>query len=346
MPSRRRNRYHSGPASDHFDGERFFVPGHRGARSYRELLKWQFNGKRTPWPDRLENSPHPAPPPRVAGGDLSVTFIGQATCLIQTGGLNILTDPFFSERASPFPWMGPRRVRAPGIALKDLPAIDAVLVSHNHYDHMDLAALAALHDNHRPQILTPLGNGAILARAHRRFDVVEGDWGDAHRLGSNVTAHLAPALHWSKRGPFDRNHALWSAFVLQTPAGIIYFAADTGYGSGEHFREVRARFGPPRLALLPIGAYEPRWFMKPQHMNPADAVVAHEDLGAMASLAIHHSTIQLTDEAIDAPAAALADALSRRGIAPDVFRVLEFGESWRLDRLAPSGTVMLENAAE
>ncbi len=346
MPSRRRNRFHSGPQSNHFDGERFFVPGHHTVRTYGDMLKWQFNGKRTPWPAREKNGSYPPPPRRVEGGSLSVTFIGQATCLIQTGGLNILTDPFFSDRASPLSWMGPRRVRAPGIALKDLPPIDAVLLSHNHYDHMDLSALAALHDGHRPQIVTPLGNASILSRARRPFNVVERDWGEAHRLGPDVTAHLTPALHWSKRGPFDRNHALWSAFVLETPAGIVYFAADTGYGTGEHFRAVRARFGPSRLALLPIGAYEPRWFMKPQHMNPAEAVAAHEDLDAMASLAIHHSTVQLTDEGIDEPAAALAEALSVRGIAEENFRVLGFGESWRLDRLALGGDGMLDKAAE
>ena len=346
MPTRRPNRYHAGPPSDHFDGERFFMPGHHGGKTFGDMVKWQFSGDPTRWPARLDNAPHPAPPARVDGEALRVTFIGQATCLIQTGGLNILTDPFFSERASPLAWAGPRRVRAPGLALKDLPPIDAVLVSHNHYDHMDLAALRALHDDHRPLIVTPLGNAAILRRTRRPLNVVERDWGEAHSLGDHVTAHLVPALHWSKRTAFDRNHALWGAFVLETPAGIVYFAADTGYGSGAHFRDVRARFGAPRLALLPIGAYEPRWFMKPQHMNPAEAVAAHEDLGAKASLAIHHGTIRLTDEAIEAPVAALAEALKRRAIAPGRFRVLEFGESWTLERLAAAGASMVEDAAE
>ncbi len=282
----------------------------------------------------------------MEGNGLVATFIGQATVLIQAGGLNILTDPFFSERASPFAWIGPRRVRAPGIALGDLPPIDAILSSHNHYDHMDLAALAALNDAHRPLIVTPLGNGAILKRARRPFTVVERDWGEAHALGDHVKAHLSPALHWSKRTAFDRNHALWGAFVLETPAGIVYFAADTGYGTGAHFRDVRQRFGRPRLALLPIGAYEPRWFMQPQHMNPDEAAAAHADLGAMASLAIHYGTVQLTDEAIDAPVAALNEALAARGIAPEDFRVLGFGESWRLGDLAAAGDGVLEDAAE
>jgi len=346
MPQPSRNRYYDGPPSDHFDGERFFLPGHHSVRTFGDMLKWQFNSKKTPWPARIEDPAYPPPPRRVEGSGLIVTFIGQATCLIQTGGLNILTDPFFSERASPLAWMGPRRVRAPGIALADLPPIDAVLLSHNHYDHMDLPALAALHNAFRPLIVTPLGNGAILERARRPFTVVERDWGEAHALGDSVRVHLTPALHWSKRTAFDRNHALWAAFVLETPAGSVYFAADTGYGTGAHFRDVRKRFGRPRLALLPIGAYEPRWFMKPQHMNPAEAAAAHQDLGAMASLAIHFGTVQLTDEAIDAPVVALKEAFDERGIAPEDFRVLSFGESWRLGDLAAAGGGVLEDAAE
>ena len=250
----------------------------------------------------MENPPQPAPPDAV--DDLRVTYIGHATALIQVAGLNLLTDPFFSWRASPVQWAGPKRVRAPGLALEDLPRIDAVLVSHNHYDHMDLPSLRRLFDRHRPRIVTPLGNGAIVARTRRPLDVTEGDWGDRVALGDGVAATFAPALHWSKRGLHDRNMALWSAFVIETPAGTVYFAGDTGYGSGAHFRDIRREFGPVRLALLPIGAYEPRWFMHPQHMNPEEAVKAHLDLAAGLSIGVHHATVQLTDEAIDEPAAA------------------------------------------
>jgi L-ascorbate metabolism protein UlaG (beta-lactamase superfamily) len=221
-----------------------------------------------------------------------------------------------------------------------------VLVSHCHYDHLDLRSLRALHDRHRPLIVTPLGNAAIMRRSRRPLHVVERDWGEAHALGEGVTAHLAPALHWSKRTPFDRNHALWAAFVVETPAGIVYFAGDTGYGTGAHFRAVRRRFGPPRLAILPIGAYEPRWFLRPQHMNPQEAVAAHLDLEAGASLAIHHGTLKLTNEAIDDPLSALDEALIRRGVRPERFRALACGESWSLDRLADEEAGVLEVAAE
>jgi len=325
-----RNRYYQGPPSDHFDGTRFFAPGHHTRKTARDLLRWRRENGRREWPRSVVNASFPAPAARVREG-VSATFIGHATVLIQVAGLNIITDPFLSERASPTQLAGPRRVRPPGIALDVLPPIDVVLVSHNHYDHMDLPALRRLHDRDAPLVVTPLGNAAILRRSRRRLRVEEGDWGDSVALGEGVTATLTPALHWSKRGFHDRNMALWSAFHLSTPAGGVYFAADTGYGSGEHFRDIRRRFGPPLLALLPIGAYEPRWFMRAQHMDPREAVRAHLDLGAHRSLAIHHGTIQLTDEGLGEPVAMLKVALGAYGVPEANFRALEPGEGWNLE---------------
>ena len=342
---RRQNRYYQGPLSDHFDGERFFMPGHRMANGLRDLIRWQRAGGRQAWPRQRDNTPQPAPPETVSEG-LQVTYVGQATTLIQVDHLNILTDPFFSRRASPVQWAGPTRVRPPGLTLDQLPRIDAVLVSHNHYDHMDLASIRGLFDRHRPRILAPLGNGAILARTRRRLDVTEGDWGDRIVLGDGVAVTFAPAQHWSKRGFHDRNMALWSAFVLETPAGIVYFAGDTGYGTGAHFRDVRRDFGPVCLALLPIGAYEPRWFMHPQHMNPEEAVKAHLDLASDLSIGIHHSTVQLTDEAIDEPAAALARALEEHDVEPQRFQVLDPGAGLRIGGLAEKDEAVLDTAAE
>ena len=342
----RPNRYYRGPMSDHYDGNRFFMPGHRMANGFRELLKWQRDGGRQAWPEKLENSPQPPPPVRVDADDLHITFIGQSTVLIQVAGLNILTDPFFSTRASPVQWAGPKRVRPPGLALDRLPPIDVVLVSHNHYDHMDLASLRRLFDGHAPRFLAPLGNAAILKRTRRPLDVVEGDWGDRVALGGGVAATFAPAQHWSKRGFHDRDMALWCAFVIETPAGVVYFAGDTGYGTGAHFRDVRRDFGAVRLALLPIGAYEPRWFMHPQHMNPEEAVKAHIDMQAELSIGVHHATVQLTDEAIDEPASALARALGQHGVEPQRFRVLEPGAGLRVANLAETRKRMLGTAAE
>lgn len=340
-----RNRYYQGPPSDHFDGERFFMRDLHMVNRTREFLKWQMDGQRVAWPRRVANRPQPAPPPVVGPGELLVTYIGHATALIQTDGLNILTDPFFSDRASPVPWTGPKRVRPPGIAIDALPRIDAVLISHNHYDHLDLPSVRRLHDVHRPRILAPLGNAAILARSRRRLAVEEGDWGDRFRLGNGVAVTLAPARHWSKRGPHDRNMALWCAYIIETPAGPVYFAGDTGYGSGAHFRAVRRQFGPMRAALLPIGAYEPRWFMRPQHMDPEEAVRAHLDLEAQTSIAIHHSTIQLTNEGIDEPAAALARALALHRVPPSSFQVLEPGAGLPLAALAGQPLPVLRAAA-
>jgi L-ascorbate metabolism protein UlaG (beta-lactamase superfamily) len=317
MPKISRNAYYQGPPSPHFDGVRFRLPGHFSMKTLREVMRWRLSNPWTSWPDILPVT-EDQPPAKVEGASLRVSFIGQATMLIQTQGLNILTDPFFSLRASPVQWAGPRRTRAPGVALEKLPKIDLVLLSHNHYDHMDLPALKSIHARHQPLILTPLGNGGILKKAKRDFRVVELDlYGTQAVPEMKVT--LMPARHWSRRTAHDTNHALWGAFVLETEAGPIYFAGDTGYGDGGHFREVRERFGPARLALLPIGAFEPRWFMKDQHMDPAEAVQAHLDLGAKQSLAMHHATIQLTGEAVDAPARELEKARALKGLSEEDF---------------------------
>jgi L-ascorbate metabolism protein UlaG (beta-lactamase superfamily) len=314
---------------NNFDGKRFYLDGFRVDGGPLELLKWQFNNQRTAWPRRVENTKFDPPPPRIQGDSLCYTWIGQATTLIQIAGLNILTDPFFSERASPLQWAGPRRVRSPGLAIDQLPDIDVILVSHNHYDHMDLPALRQLAARFNATVLTPLGNGARIARAGRSFHVSELNWNDSVKL-RNASFTLTPAYHWSKRTMFDRNKALWGAFVIETRAGIIYFGADTGYGDGATFRDIRRHFGPPRLSILPIGAYEPRWFMQPQHMNPAEAVQAHLDLESATTAAIHHETIQLTDEAIDAPRRDLAKALRNRGINSTRFVCPEVGEVLRI----------------
>ena len=306
-------------------GRRFVIDGHRGEASFRDMMQWQLSGKRANWPSRIANAPQPPPPRRVEGDDIGLTWIGHSTVLVQAAGLNILTDPFLSQRASPMQWAGPKRVRPPGLGIENFPPIDVVLVSHNHYDHMDLPALRRIARDHRPHVVTPLGNARHIRKAGRHLEIDELDWGGSIRHGG-IGFTLTPTLHWSKRGLFDTNRDLWGAFVIQTGAGMIYFAGDTGYGEGQTFRDVRAEFGPPRVSLLPIGAYEPRWFMRPHHMNPDEAVAAHLELGSRTSLAIHHGTVQLTDEAVDAPARALAGALALRGVDEASFLVPEVGE--------------------
>lgn len=308
------------------DGRRYVLAGHRGEGSFRDLLKWQMEGKRARWPWRVRNRSFPPPPERVAGDALKATWIGHSTVLLQTQGLNILTDPFLSSRASPVPFAGPRRVRPAALTARTLPPIDLILLSHNHYDHMDLPALRRIARHHAAHVVTPHGNARWVRRASSRFGIDELGWGEAveHK---GLRIHLTPALHWSKRGLFDANTALWGAFVVEAPGGTVYFAADTGFGTGSTFAAIREQFGPPRLSLLPIGAYEPRWFMHPQHMNPDEAVKAHKLLDSRASLAIHHGTIQLTDEAIDAPVAALNVALGEHSVDPASFLVPDAGET-------------------
>ncbi|WP_439651680.1 MBL fold metallo-hydrolase [Microvirga puerhi] len=327
-PKAVRNPYYSGPASDHFDGLRFFSPVQAPDKTLKDLLRWRREGKGAAWPKRHPSPFRDKPPERVEG--LRITLIGHASFLIQAAGLNILADPVFSERASPLPFAGPKRVNPPGIAFSDLPPIDVVLITHNHYDHLDLATLGRLWRDHRPRFVAPLGNDTIIRARYPDIPVTTGDWGDAFDLGHGITAHLTPSYHWSARGMRDRRMALWCAYVLTTPAGTVYHIGDTGFGDGEIFRAVRARFGPPRVAHLPIGAYEPRWFMKPQHMNPEDAVQAFQLLGAEQALGHHWGTFRLTDEAIDAPPQALAAALAEAATPAERFRPLRPGEVWTL----------------
>ncbi len=312
------------------DGRRYRVDGHRGEAGLLDLLRWRLKGAPARWPDQVENRPFPPPPQRVAGEDLKATWIGHSTVLVQTAGLNILTDPFLSERASPVSFAGPRRVRPPALAPDRLPPIDIILLSHNHYDHLDLPALRAIAAHHGPHVVTPRGNARWIRKASGRFRIDELQWGESLASGP-ARIHLTPALHWSKRNLFGANTALWGAFVIETAGGVIYFAGDTGYGSGSIFADVKRAFGAPRLSLLPIGAYEPRWFMHPQHMNPEEAVMAHIHLASRTSLAIHHGTIQLTDEAFDAPVSALKAALDEHTIDPAQFLVPDPGHVLKID---------------
>jgi L-ascorbate metabolism protein UlaG (beta-lactamase superfamily) len=266
------------------------------------------------------------PPPALDGAAAVVTFIGHATFLIQTAAGNVLTDPMYSERAFPVQTLGPRRVRRPAVRFDDLPPISTVLLSHNHYDHCDLPTLRALARRDNPLVVTPLGNGALVRSAGIRH-VEELDWWDEAQSAA-LPITLTPAHHFSARTPFDRNRALWGGFSLVAGRSRVYFAGDSAYAP--FFPEVRARLGAIDLALLPIGAYEPRWFMRAVHMNPAEAVQAHLDLGAPESLAMHFGTFQLTTEGIDEPLCALDAARQASRIPVEKFRALDFGGSARV----------------
>jgi L-ascorbate metabolism protein UlaG (beta-lactamase superfamily) len=262
--------------------------------------------------------------------DFAATWIGHATVLVQLGGLNFLTDPHFSERASPVQFMGPRRWQRPGLALAELPRIDVVLLSHNHYDHLDAGSVDALaaQEGGPPLFLVPLGldrwmEGAGITRVRAM------DWWDRLQIeGAAVT--FVPAQHWSRRTLADTNTTLWGGFVVQAANRSLYFAGDTGYGPD--FKEIGARFGGFDLSLLPRGAYEPRWFMRDAHVNPEEAVRIHNDIGSRKSLAIHWGTFPLTDEPLDQPLAELAAALERHRLGHADFVTLRHGATLNLNR--------------
>ncbi|HEY6343454.1 MAG TPA: MBL fold metallo-hydrolase [Bryobacteraceae bacterium] len=306
----------------HFDGKRFFNPDAPQARGLLDALRWTLTSRRESSPRFVAPIESSNPPSGIEGPELRVTLINHSTVLLQHRGVNILTDPIWSERASPFAWIGPRRHRAPGVRFEDLPRLDFVLLSHNHYDHLDIATLRRLANRGVSRFIVPSGVAGLLGslgigRVH------ELDWGQAVTFGGS-TIHSVPAQHFSARGLFDRNRTLWCGYAIEAAGRLVYFAGDTGFGS--HFARIRERFGPPRLALLPIGAYEPRWFMSAVHMSPEEAVRAHEILSAQTSIAIHHGTFQLTDEAIDTPKRRLL------ACAPaDSFLVLDNGQSVVLD---------------
>ena len=269
----------------------------------------------------------------------AITWIGHATMLAQFGGLNLLTDPHFTERASPFGFIGPQRALPPALAIEELPRIDVVLVSHNHYDHLDEASVVALSRQRggAPLFIVPLGLKAWLAGAGVTDNVVELDWWQSHRLGA-VEIVLTPVQHWSGRSFADRMQTLWGGFAVFAPDLHFYFGGDTGYS--KDFADTRERFAERQrdggfdIALIPIGAYEPRWFMATQHVNPDEAVRIHRDLGAKASVGVHWGTFSLTDEALDEPPRKLAEARRAHAVGDDEFFVMAVGETRRLARRA------------
>lgn len=307
-----RNPYYDGSPSDHFDGLRFFnPPGPARDKSLADVLRWQLTGNKAPWAKNVPVTPA-RPQPRVDG--IHVTMVGHATLLIQMHGLNVLTDPVWAERASPLSFAGPKRVTAPGIRFADLPPIDVVLLSHNHYDHCDVGTLKRLVAEHDPLIITPLGNDRLVRGAAAKARLVAGDWGHEVALGGGATVTIVPANHWSSRTTRDRRMALWGGFMLRSGGRMLYFAGDTGFGEGRIFADLRKTFGSVDVALIPIGAYAPEWFMKDQHCNPEDAVRILLALEARHALGIHWGTFQLTDEAHEEPTERLRAELRRRGI--------------------------------
>jgi L-ascorbate metabolism protein UlaG (beta-lactamase superfamily) len=316
---------YSGQVSEHFDGVRFYNQNRSAQHDFKTFLAWIANRNRGPWQEHADDrGPGPRPPARVKKGQLLVTPVGHSTFLIQADGVNILTDPIWSERASPVSFTGPRRVNVPGLRLQDLPAIDVILISHNHYDHLDLPTLHELALSNRTQVVTTLGNKPLIKKAG--FDnVTELDWWQQTALPNGLRITCVPAQHFSGRGMRDGCKTLWGGFVMESAAGPIYFAGDTGYGP--HFQEIARLFGPPRLAFLPIGAYKPEWFMWPGHMGPEGALKAHFELKARTSIAMHFGTFPLGDDGQHEAAEALRAEIKKAAMRGSQFLVPDWGRA-------------------
>ena len=312
------------PPSDHFNGKTFFFPGLRVERSLAEVLRWKLTSRGTKWKKWIEIQPPPLP--RAPTGDeLVATLVNHATFLLQTSHGNLLTDPIFSDRCSPFRSIGPKRVHAPGVTFEKLPHIDAVLLSHDHYDHCDTASLRRLALEHEPQFIAPLGHRDLLAQAGAKR-IVELDWWETCEAWPGCKVTLTPSQHWTRRSVGRTNSRLWGGFDIEAGTRRVWFVGDSGYNEAL-FQEIGRRCGAPDLALIPIGAYEPRWFMKTAHMNPEEAVKTHRESGARRSVAMHWGTFQLTDEGRDDPVHELEKAREAAGIDANAFKVLQPGES-------------------
>ncbi len=308
-------RYYRGPVSDHFDGDRFFNPdgadGLPVANTGTMLRYLTASDDRPLWPSRVMVTPT-KPPARVEGARMLVTWVGHSSVLVQTNGINVLTDPVWSKSAGPFGF-GPTRVAEPGIRFEDLPHIDLVLVSHDHYDHMDLATLKRLWERDKPVIVTSLGNDSVIGQAG--VPATARDWGGRVTVRPGIEVIVNRGHHWDSRWFADRNRALWSSFVVRLPGGNLFFAGDTGAGDFG-WADQAASYGPIRLALIPIGAFR---FSAGQmgagsHIGPVDAVEVYRRLGAARAIGVHWGTFRLSYEAWDTPPKLLAAAEKCAGL--------------------------------
>jgi len=317
---------YKGSVSDHFNGSTFVNPGNVQAKGLKDVIRWAMNREKEPWMEEL-NAPVGPKPANKVDDSIKVTFVNHSTFLIQVDGMNILTDPVWSERTSPVAFAGPKRMRPPGIRFEDLPDIDLILISHNHYDHLDVATLKRLIKKHQPKVITPLGVGAFISKLGTD-NYVDMDWWQELGLSKKITLACVPAQHFSGRGFFDRDATLWCGYVFKTSLGEIYFAGDSGYGA--FFKEIGQRYQDIKVALIPIGAYLPHWFMSPIHISPEEAVRVHLDVNAERSVGMHFGTFPLADDGQDRPVTDLKAALSDLQVDEEAFMVLEEGQSLTL----------------
>ncbi len=317
-----------GPTSDHFNGSTFENLKDMKAKGFIDVLKWSFNREEGEWTELTQEDVTFAekPAPRVSDS-LAITYVNHATFLIQTGGLNILTDPVWSERVSPLSFAGPKRMRPPGVRFEDLPEIDLVIISHNHYDHLDIETLKNLNEQYAPEFIVPLGVDLYLNQ-EGIANTTSLDWWENTSVSESVNVNSVPAQHISARGLFDRNKTLWSGYVLETNSGNVYFAGDTGYG--EFFKEIGEKFESITVSLIPIGAYKPQWFMGPIHVNPDEAIQVHKDVKSEISFGMHFGTFPLADDGMKEPVNDFSEAMQKPENQGVNFKLLREGDSFRL----------------
>lgn len=313
------------------DGE-FHNTNHFEFHSFSEMLMEAFNSEddteRAQWPESVLTLVDKAPVDRVSGQDIRVTYVNHATFLVQIAGLNILTDPVFSERTSPVSFIGPKRIHQPGIDIVDLPKIDIVLISHDHYDHLDLASIEQIAKRDNAKVFMGLG---VRKHLDDEVNAIEMDWWDSAVINDKTKVWFVEVQHFSGRTLMDRNETLWGGFLIEINGKKIYFGGDSGYAN--HYEKTFDKFGQIDVAFLPIGAYAPRKLFKPIHLDPAEAVQAHLDLQAKLSIGMHYGTFQLSAEPYAEPIELLNKAKQERSVANSSFITLEIGKPINLNDL-------------
>ncbi len=317
---------YTGPRSDHFNGRVFLNPSRRSAKGFKAV--GEYVGKRVPdkWPSDLDQSVRENAIPSISRADTQITFVNHSTFFIQFNGQHILTDPIWSKRCSPFQWVGPKRQRPPGVMLEQLPQVDLVLISHNHYDHLDKPTIKKLNKKFNPKYLVPLGLKDLMLKWGCQ-NVVEVDWWDEVDI-NGIQFLSTPANHFSSRGTFDRNKTLWCGYILRSKSSKIYFAGDSGYS--DIFREIGKREGPIDLSLIPIGAYMPEWFMSPIHISPLEAIQVHLDVMSKKSIAMHFGTFKLADDGPVRSTSVLKEGIKKAGLTSQLFIIPKEGHSYSI----------------
>lgn len=314
------------PITDHYDGERFYHAGHHVDKSFWTVLKWNFTRPDAKYPDWIENTAKPELPVELPVGQVAATFVNHATFLVQTKNFNFLTDPVWSKRVSPFSFIGPERIRNPGINFDELPKIHFVVISHNHYDHMDLQTIEDLHKKFKPVFIIALANAKHFKNI-KGIQTIELDWWQSTTItnnGETAKISLVPTQHWSARWLTDKRESLWGSYVVEADQRKVYFAGDTGY-ENNFFKRIGETWKGFDLALIPIGAYEPRWFMKFNHVNPEESVQVHLDIKSKMSVGMHFGTFRLSDELFGQPEKDLEIAKKKLGV--DNFITLDVGQT-------------------